>query len=96
MSKVISIESRGYIWHIPLEMIADNRAKYYAERDQDTTYQDEFDYVMEDAFEGLDWFRNNMDFADVAEKARLVERPAPLTEPDPQDYDADIVEVDGP
>lgn len=81
MSKVLEINDAGYIWHVPLETIADNRAKYYAERDDDTTYDEEFSFVMEDGWEGIDWFLNNMDFADIADKAKLVKEPEPLKEP---------------
>lgn len=81
MKRIIKITDSEYVWHIPLEAIADNRAKYYAERDSDTTYQAEFDYVMSDDYEGIDWYCNNMDFEDVADKAVLVFTPEPLTAP---------------
>jgi hypothetical protein len=81
--KVILIKDQGYQWHVPLSAVAKNRAAYYAERDKDTTYQDEFDYVMEDEYEGLDWFLNNMDFCDVADDAVLVVTPPPLKSPGP-------------
>lgn len=79
--KVIDINDSGYVWQIPLSVIADLRAKHYAAVDPDTTYQEEFDYVMEDSYEGIDWFKNNMDFDDVKEHAKLVATPEPLKEP---------------
>lgn len=82
MTKFIEVEDTGFVWEVPLSAIADHRAKYYAARDKDTTYQDEFDFVMEDDFEGLDWFFNNMDWSDVAAKATLVKTPDALAEPD--------------
>lgn len=81
-TKVIEVEDTGFVWAVPLSAIADHRAKYYAERDEDTTYQEEFDFVMEDDFEGIDWFANNMDWSDVADKATLIKSPDPLAEPD--------------
>jgi len=94
MSKFIEITDRGNVWRIPLEVIADNRAKYYAERDSDTTYEEEFKYVMGDGFEGLDWYQNNMDFEDIADKAKQVAVPQPLKFPDPSEdtYSCDIVD----
>lgn len=79
--KVIRIDDTGYIWEVPLETIAKHRADYYAERDQDTTFQAEYDYVMEDPHEGLDWFLNNMDFKDVEKDAKFVRAPEPLKKP---------------
>lgn len=82
MTKFIEVEDSGFVWEIPLEVIAADRAKYYAERDKDTTYQDEFYYVMDDECEGIDWFENNMNWEDVAKEAKLVVTPGPLAEPD--------------
>lgn len=81
--KVIEINDAGFVWHVPLRAVADHRARYYAEKDPDTTYQEEFDYVMDDHGEGLDWFWNNMDFREVADEASLVSVPAVKKEPDP-------------
>ncbi len=81
MERLIRVEDTGFAWVVPLSVVADHRAKYYAERDKDTTYQEEFDFVIGDDFEGLDWFANNMDWDDVAEHARLIESPL-LAEPD--------------
>jgi hypothetical protein len=53
------------VWALPREVVAHNRAKYYAEKDPDTTYQGEFDYVCGDHAEAVDWFRNNMNPEDV-------------------------------
>lgn len=57
----------GSVYRLPLAKVAEHRAKYYAENDKDTTYQEEFDYVMEDDYEGIDWFQNNMDPDDFEE-----------------------------
>ena len=74
--KFLKIDDGGFVWHIPLEKIADNRAKYYAERDSDTTYEEEFSYAMEDRHIAIDWFLSNMDYDDVEEFSVLVAKPA--------------------
>jgi hypothetical protein len=81
MEKFIRIYDSGYVWHVPLEAIAAHRAKYYAARDKDTTYDEEFNFVMDDEHEGIDWFLNNMDYEDVERDARLVATPKPLMRP---------------
>lgn len=91
--KVIEIEDSGFVWNIPLRVIADARAKYYAARDSDTTYQDEFNYVMEDDYEGLDWFQNNMNFEDVESEAVLVTKPQPLKRPRPAHWECTLIEA---
>lgn len=79
--KVIRIDDSGYIWDVPLEVIAKHRADYYAKLDKNTSFQEEFDYVMDDDYEGLDWFLNNMDFEDVEKDAIFVQAPEPLKKP---------------
>lgn len=91
-TKFIRVEDNGFVWMVPLEAVAANRAKYYAEKDKDTSYQDEFDYVMADDYEGVDWFANNMNWEEVEAVAKLVERPN-LAEPDMACSDLTIVEV---
>jgi hypothetical protein len=81
MAKVIRINDAGFIWDVPLEHIARHRATHYAARDKDTTFQEEFDYVMSDEYEGLDWFQNNMNFEDIEKDAKFIQAPEPLTKP---------------
>lgn len=50
----------GSIYGYPLERIAHDRATYYAKNDPKTTYEREFEFVMEDDYEGIDWLQNNM------------------------------------
>lgn len=95
MPKVIEIVSDRMTWHIPLEFVARHRAKYYAEKDTDTTEKEEFDYVMEDdSQEGLDWFINNMDWSDVSAVAKIVRREPEPDEPNLNECDFDIIETD--
>ena len=68
-------DENGIEWHIEAEAIAKNRASYYAEKYDDTTYDDEFEYTMGDSYDLSDWYFNNMDFADVKASAKRVRVP---------------------
>lgn len=81
MAKFIQIDDAGFVWEVPLEAVAKHRATYYAAHDRDTTFQEEFDFVMGDEYEGLDWFHNNMDFEDIEADAKFVKAPEPLKKP---------------
>lgn len=91
MTKTIRIFDAGHVWHVPLEAIAKHRADYYAKNDKDTTFKEEFDFVMSDGDEGVEWFLNNMDFEDVQKEAKLVATPPPLLKPR---INSDSCEVD--
>lgn len=90
--KVLTISDSGYMWHVPLSAIAKHRAEYYARVDKDTTFAAEFDFVMEDDFEGVDWYENNMDFINIKDQARLVQTPEVMDEPT-SDAEVDIEDV---
>jgi hypothetical protein len=68
-------EETGEQWALPKEVVAGDRAKYYANQDVDTTYKEEFDFVMEDDYEAIDWFRNNMNPEDVIDHFVLIKKP---------------------
>lgn len=85
--KIIAITyANGAIWAIPLHSVADHRAKYYAKIDKDTTYQSEYDYVMTDRHEGIDWFQSNMNWDEIANVAYELEKPAPF-DPSKEKYE---------
>lgn len=52
------------IWEIPVNVIAENRANYYAEFDGfkkgSLEWQNEVDEFIDDEFELIDWATNNM------------------------------------
>lgn len=78
--KYITFElENGDVYGLPLEEVAKVRAEYYASKDPDTTFKKEFDYVMSDGFEGIDWFRNSQDPSDFAEKYVLLHAGAQWT-----------------
>lgn len=66
--------SDGRIFRIPSEIVADDRAEYYSDRDDNTNYEDEYKYSIQNAFELYDWVKNNMNWEDVKDEAELVER----------------------
>jgi len=65
----------GSKWDVPARVIAENRAKYYAEVDSDTTYQEEFEFTMSDNYELKDWAAGNMNWSDVENHAQYVINP---------------------
>lgn len=65
----------GERWGLPLEEVAKSRAEYYAKVDKDTTYQEEFDYVLNDDYEAVDWYKNNTDPEDFTGKFVQLEKP---------------------
>jgi len=75
MGKVLEIKRGGYVWSIDLDFIATNRANFYKD-DEDTTFQEEFDYCMNESYAAIDWYANNMNWDDVPNyKKRLVSKP---------------------
>ena len=63
----------GTRYDVPAKVIAEDRAKYYAENDPDTTYNEEYEYTMQDDYELKDWAANNMNWKDVKNVAKKVE-----------------------
>lgn len=63
----------GSKWGVPAEIIAKSRAEYYAEIDPDTTYEEEYNAMIEwfdtKDYEFADWAKNNMDWDDVKQYA---------------------------
>lgn len=80
--KYITAEDKNGIWTVPISVIAKNRAEHYAKTDPDTTYQEEYEFVMEDTDEAIDWFRNNMDWDDLGEIFSFEPFPPQSAEPD--------------
>ena len=70
--------SNGDKYGIPPQVIAKNRADYYANIDPGITWQEEYDAMMQwfdqEDYEFADWAKGNMDWSDVAEYAVLMKR----------------------
>lgn len=81
--------SDGTIWDIPAEVIAKDRARYYAGRDSsvanyDKAYKKELAFTLSDAREILEWARGDMNWSEVSEHATEVR-----TKPSVSCYDTD-------
>jgi len=92
--KFLQVEYEGYIWHVPLAAVAQNAAQCMVETDTDCDYEEEFQAIMDYADDAIDWFLNNMDWADVRDRAVLVYEPPEIAEPDLCESDLEVVEVD--
>lgn len=80
------------IWQISLEFIANHRADYYQEKDEDDFNRiDEVNYVMEDDYEGIDWFSNNMYYEDFS--SQLIKIYGKPKDKDWSNADKRIIEV---
>lgn len=66
----------GESWAVPLRYIAADRARYYLERDgADTTFEQEYDFCMNDEYEASDWFQNNMNASQIRDHFKLLSPP---------------------
>lgn len=74
----------GSKWDVPAQIIAADRATYYADHDNPEgssveelakTYREEFDYTMQHPSVIKDWSSNNMNWSDVQDKAVRVADP---------------------
>lgn len=70
MKYITFIVPNGDKYGLPLELVAKKRAEHYAD-EGDT--DGEIKYVMEDLYEGIDWYLNNQNPEDFkAEDFRLI------------------------
>ncbi len=65
----------GSIWEIPAEVIAESRASYYSDADEETDFHEEFEFTINDKSELIDWACNNMDWDDVVDRAICIQPP---------------------
>lgn len=100
--KVLEISKGGYKFHVDLHAVAHNRADYYGKNDPDpdydTAYKSEYEFTSTDTGEAIDWFENNMNWADIpAENKRTVASPPPPVSPADIEYcddcEIEVVEV---
>ncbi len=64
----------GSTWDVPAKIIAENRAKYYAEKDLETSYEAELKCALDDDFTIEDWAANNMDWEDIKAHATRIKQ----------------------
>jgi hypothetical protein len=71
--------SNGSVWEIPAPIVAEDRARYYAEKEGKTSeekarvFKEETEFCLSDNSEILDWAGNNMKWEDVKAHAVKVE-----------------------
>lgn len=80
--KYLRVKFDNELWDIPLSVIAENRARYYANLDVPgktennwewkKVFKSEYDMVMNDAANATNWASGNMDWADVKDYAERV------------------------
>lgn len=69
----------GSEWDVPADLVAHNRAAYYANKDTGETsgekhtalYKKEMEYTLRDHYELKDWAANNMNWEDVQSSATM-------------------------
>lgn len=66
----------GSEWDVPAHVIADDRARYYAESDPHTTYQEAYDETISDPSDLIEWAEGDMNWSDVVAHAVKVETQA--------------------
>ncbi len=67
----------GSVWAVPVKIIAENRAKYYAKHDGisfEESLKDTEECFEEDNYQIEDWAANNMDWKDVRDFAKQIDR----------------------
>jgi len=64
----------GTKWDVPASVIAENKARWYAEA-KGSNYQDKYDDTIVSEDKIIDWAENNMNWEDVERVATKVEVP---------------------
>lgn len=62
----------GSVWGVPAELVAQDRADYYGDKEGDESRKVEYTNTLADHHEMIDWAANNMNWNDVAHAAILV------------------------
>ena len=75
----------GSVWFVDANKIAEDRAKYYTQKDFEDgefpqeEYNDQFAeevrWVLKDDFELIDWMLNNMDWEEIQPHLEMLEPP---------------------
>jgi enolase len=85
--KVIKCNTPNGQFQIPLKLVAENRADYYAvevdgNEKKSQEWQEEVDWVMKDDFEGIDWLINNSNWEDWQDSATKLNDKVKVTDDD--------------
>lgn len=88
-------------WKIPVQIIAESRAKYFAKTDSedgegeyDDIFNDELKYTLEDDTEIIDWAKNNMYWDDVKDFAIFEKQEKPNYSKEWINCDSEIIEIE--
>ena len=68
-------------WAVPAEIIAENKAKHYAEKDT-AEYKEEYEYTLSSEYELIDWAVSDMNWSDLAPHAVKISDPPPTDKED--------------
>jgi hypothetical protein len=90
--RFLRIESRGYVWQIPADVVARNRVDYYRDKSDEFFDEDDEFHASMEKFELFNWYCDNMNWADVKDYAVLIKTPEALIEPDRDSWTLDIVD----
>lgn len=85
--KVIKCNTPNGQFQIPLKLVAENRADYYAvevdgNEKGSQEWQEEVNWVMKDDFEGIDWLLNNTNWEDWQDSATKLNGKVKVTDDD--------------
>ncbi len=65
-------------FQIDAHEVIHDRSSYYAERDKDTTYEEEYEFLDGDHSEITDWLFNNMDWYECKTLKEIPSKPKSL------------------
>ncbi len=85
MKKVMINTECARCFTIELDEIAKYRANIYQDRD-DTTFKEEYDFLMNDESEATDWLFNNMDWYECRTLKEVTQKARDLDELEVDDY----------
>lgn len=91
--------SNGKCFGIPAKVVAEHRAKYYADKDPDTTYEEEIDFLLgsktlgtgPDEFEIIDWAKNDMNWNELQRHAEELESEEPNYDDEWTNADSEVI-----
>ncbi len=100
MKKLRVTMPNGSKWDVPADLIATNRAQYYAKLDSEgdlieekKVFKEELKYALSDDDELLDWAAGNMNWKDVAYYAVEVQKANPDFQEGWVSGETEVVEV---
>ena len=68
-------------WAVPAEIIAEDRAKLYADKNT-AEYKEEYEYALSSDYELVDWAEGNMNWSDLEPYAVKVSGPKVVNKDD--------------